>query len=110
MLDHTMVAAAAPLLPAEGANAVDESASGHSTARQRNLKVPAALQKLWNFVTYKTPSHGARVAESLDYEPVQNDLYFGRLRHHHGESTRHVQAYGCERTPISLRVVTYVYV
>ena len=85
-----MATATAPLLAGQPAHAAD----GGAVAAQ-GPPLPPLLMKLWNFVMHKTPSFGARVAESLDYEPVQNDLYFGRVRARRG-GTRHV--YGYERT------------
>jgi hypothetical protein len=62
--------------------------AGRAPAGQRQ----DIFSKLWQAFIYKTPSFGSRVAESLDYEPVQNDLYFNRVRARRG--TRHVYGYG----------------
>lgn len=84
-----MATATAPLLAGS-----PHDANGGGVSTPQGPALPPVLQKLWNFVMHKTPSFGARVAESLDYEPIQNDLYFGRVRARRG-GTRHV--YGCER-------------
>jgi hypothetical protein len=59
----------------------------------------AGRERKWhhffNSLVAKAPTNGARVAESLDYEPVQNNLYFERLKARKGK--RHY--YGCETAP-----------
>lgn len=50
------------------------------------------LNKLWRFIMHKTPSGEGQLSESLDYEPVQNDLYFGRVKARRGGTRR---MYGC---------------
>eukprot|EP00892_Ulva_mutabilis_P004714 jgi/Ulvmu1/2614/UM014_0065.1 len=48
-------------------------------------------RRVLNVLVAKAPSNGARVAESLDYEPVQNDLYLQHVKERRG--TRHVYGY-----------------
>ena len=84
-----MSSSATPLLAGQHPHVADGG-----DASSQGPPLPPLLKKMWNFVMHKTPSFGARVAESLDYEPVQNDLYFGRVRARRG-GTRHV--YGYER-------------
>lgn len=65
----------------------DSAQNGATRATPRQ----SGLRRLMNTLIAKVPSNGARVAESLDYEPVQNDLYLQHIKERRG--TRHV--YGC---------------
>lgn len=49
----------------------------------------------------KAPTNGARVSESLDYEPIQNELQISRVRQ--ARAKRHV--YGCVCSSVSLAEV-----
>jgi len=70
----------------------DSAENGTSRAAASPSK--SLWRRLVKALLDKAPSNGARVAESLDYEPVQNDLYLQHIKERRG--TRHV--YGCAYT------------
>jgi hypothetical protein len=41
--------------------------------------LPPVVRQIWNFIMYKSPKPKAQGCESLDYEPIQNDLSMGRM-------------------------------
>lgn len=65
----------------------DSAQNGASRPAPRQSR----LRRIINTLVAKAPSNGARVAESLDYEPVQNDLYLQHVKERRG--TRHVYGY-----------------
>lgn len=60
--------------------------------RVRSTLARRRWKKLLDTFVAKQPVKGARVAESLDYEPIQNNIYLERQKKRKG--TRHY--YGCE--------------
>jgi hypothetical protein len=68
---------------------VDVRTSHHSDGNAANGQ---RLRRIYETLVAKAPTFGARVAESLDYEPVQNNLYFERLRARVGVK----RYYGCD--------------
>jgi hypothetical protein len=86
-------------MPTAGEPLLPESTAAADTNGNivRRITVRDHFQKLVDVVIARAPTNGARVTESLDYEPIQNDLYFQRLKARRG--TRHV--YGCAREPTS---------
>jgi hypothetical protein len=77
-----------PLLPeGEGAPPSEHPVLAGARKSFRNL-----VEK----VVGGTPATAARATESLDYEPVQNDLYFQRLKQR--RNTR--QVYGYASVPL----------
>ena len=72
----------------------EQRADGHSAPANGEPNVRQRWRAVYETLVAKAPTNGARVAESLDYEPVQNNLYFERLRARRGK--RHY--YGCARS------------
>jgi hypothetical protein len=83
-----------PLL--EDDNGENVAWPSEGTGRKRKWR-----QFFGSFVS-KVAANGARVSESLDYEPVQNNMYFERLKARKGRR----QYYGCE-SATSLTLLLY---
>jgi hypothetical protein len=77
-----------PLMPS------DVQTSNHLDSNAANGQ---KLRRIYETLFAKAPTYGARVAESLDYEPVQNNLYFERLRARVGVKRYYGCVYGFHR-------------
>ena len=65
-----------------------------SNVGRTSIRARRRWHKIYDYFLAKKTVKGARVAESLDYEPVQTKLYFERLRAR--RAVRHL--YGCDTT------------
>lgn len=74
------------------------------TSLAPNGAVRRKWRGLYDTLIAKAPTNGARVAESLDYEPIQNEMYFNRLKARKG--IRHYYGYA-SFGHLSLRAQNY---